>query len=286
MLKRPRQVSELPPSSSPQSSPHKRTRIQLPASSPAPRRSSSRLYGTPSSKHSFKTPLTVPLDSPSNPFGMKRSLAALDLPSPIPLKKHYVLRFQLVCEQSKPKQRNHRGGVYRIVQLPRNYTFRHLHKLILFLFAPDIHEDYPDDRETRRLNIKGKQKATPHPQKPWRGHVFEVQNDIQMHPYLTKAGVIQAGGKTTVKLSSVRERQLFRNLRDPLNGGHSNFDDSDGEDDPNGWTWICEDDYTLAHVWRKGLLSDKGIVYVSRVSLAWSCVLNNPVNPITFHLIL
>ncbi|KAK7678675.1 hypothetical protein QCA50_018257 [Cerrena zonata] len=260
MLKRPRDIYELPPSSPPRSSPVKRTRIQLPASSPAPRRSPSKSW-TPNSKYSFRTPLTVPSDSPSNPFGMKRSLVALDLPAPIPLRKHFVLRFQLVCDQSKSKQRKHRGGVYRIVQMPRNYTFRHLHKLILFLFAPDAHDDYPDDRDAKWRNIKGKQKATPESEKPWRGHVFEVQDDIQMYPYLTQAGVIQPGGKTVTKLSSVRERQVFRNLYDPIHDGYSNFDDSEGEDDPNGWTWVCEDDYTLAQVWRKGLTPDKGIIY-------------------------
>ena len=29
--------------------------------------------------------------------------------------------------------------MYRVVQVPANYTFRHLHKLILWLFAADAH---------------------------------------------------------------------------------------------------------------------------------------------------
>lgn len=154
--------------------------------------------------------------------------------------------------------------------MPRNYTFRHLHKLILFLFASDIHEDYLDDTDALWRNIKGKQKATPDSRKPWRGHVFEVQENVKMHPYLTQAGIIQPGGKTVTKLSSVRERQLFRNLHDPIHDGYSNFVDSDGEDDPNGWTWVCEDDYTLSQVWRKGLTPDKGIIYVSQLRLVLS----------------
>ncbi|CAL1708978.1 unnamed protein product [Somion occarium] len=263
MLKRSREVYETPALPSPQGSPAKRPHIQPVGSSPLVGRGYSKFYGTPCSRSTPRTPHTVPLDSPSNPFGVKRSLVALELPSAIPLRKHFVLRFQLVCEQGGPSYRRQRGGVYRVVQVPRNYTFRHLHKLILFLFASDADDDLPPPSKDYRASSKGKEKATSSTQSTWHGHVFEVQKRVKLHRYHTQAGVIQAGGQTFAKLSSVRERRLFRDLYDPSppDGFSVNLDDSEAEDDPEGWTWVCEDDFTLSQAWPKSLATDRGIIY-------------------------
>ena len=152
---------------SPSPSPSKRTRFEPGTSSPPHRYTTAATsdsspftrYSFPSSGTGPSTPYCIPSDSPSNPFGLQRALVALKLPQPTGFRRHVPLRFQLVYD---PPRRDAKGkgkaqadggedadasralareleNVYRVVQVPANYTFRHLHKLILWLFAADAH---------------------------------------------------------------------------------------------------------------------------------------------------
>ncbi|KZT04753.1 uncharacterized protein LAESUDRAFT_750932 [Laetiporus sulphureus 93-53] len=89
----------------------------------------------------------TPSDSPSNPFSMKRSLVALTLPQPTRFSQHLALRFQLVYDGPRSKAdrtlKNQLHNVFRIVQVPKSYTLRHIHHLVLFLFATDTCLDAP-----------------------------------------------------------------------------------------------------------------------------------------------
>ncbi|KAH9943518.1 hypothetical protein B0H21DRAFT_748796 [Amylocystis lapponica] len=159
-MKRPRDGYDTPHASTSEP-PSKRTRARSDAghasSSLAPTSSpftSASTRSTPYTPYSFlRTPFSIPSDSPSNPFGIKRSLVALTLPRAIGFAKHLALRFQLVLgddadvdtvdpDSKKRKKRDSddkdRATACRIVQVPTNYTIRHLHKLVLFLFASDV----------------------------------------------------------------------------------------------------------------------------------------------------
>lgn len=176
------------------------------------------------------------------------------------------------------KRRDRDGGVYRVVQVPLNYTFRHLHKLILFLFASDIgelHAQLPSGRRTSlrsastsTTQAKGKGRAVLDPTTTqWGGHFFEVLKNAAVHTNATKPGVIKSGARVRTKLSSVRERRLFRDLLDPENAVGSSsvlpktLEDEDVEKED--WTWEAEDDFMLGQVWYKGPSLDRGIIYVS-----------------------
>ncbi|KAI0938510.1 hypothetical protein AcV5_000178 [Taiwanofungus camphoratus] len=152
MSKRPRDLCDTPGSSTPPQPPSKRAHIDPGTSGPRkPRIFGSSPYSsslsTPHTKYSFiSTPYSVPSDSPTNPFGLKRALVALTLPRALGFSKHLALRFQLVIGEDSKRRKGkgketdpdlEREDVFRIVQVPTNYTFRHLHKLILFLFAAD-----------------------------------------------------------------------------------------------------------------------------------------------------
>lgn len=186
-------------------------------------------------------------------------MAALTLPRATGFGKHLPLRFQLAHEDKKGKGKAQTkepsadlDGVYRIVQVPTNYTFRHLHKLILFLLACDAHWEKPPGttmptrhRRSERLRSapstymramlvgapgpgliprrqdKGKARMD-NPPKPavatkvpedWAGHVFEVRHDIALYRSGYKPGVVKPYvGATRVRLSSVRDRKLFPDL--------------------------------------------------------------------------
>ncbi|KAI0071103.1 hypothetical protein K474DRAFT_672787 [Panus rudis PR-1116 ss-1] len=261
MLKRSRDAYDSP-GSSPPSLTSKRPFIRAapPLSPTAQPTSCIGLNTTPyRSAFSVRAPLGTPLDSPGNPFGLERTLAALQLPQPTGIPKHYVLRFQLVRDMERPSLKRQRGGVYRVVRVPRNYTFRHLHKLILFLFASDAHDKLSPPNPS---NDKGKGRAYHYSNTWWQGHKFEVQKRVTMHKYSTQVGVIQHG-KTVKKLSSVRERKLLRKLLMPQDAdGAAQFEESDAEKEMDSWTWEGEDDLTLAQVWSKGFSADRGIIYV------------------------
>lgn len=288
MLKRARDLYDTPCSSTPPHPPSKRAHTELTDSSPLAARSRS-TFSTPFSYYSPRTPFSVPSDSPTNPFGLNRSLAALGLPPKTSFSKHITLRFQLIehCTTTRPirPRRVEKGGIYRVVQVPTNYSFRHLHKLILFLFASDIerlHKPRPAipitarDRRvaaknsaravTREPGVSSSDPSSSHPSlEKWQGHSFEVLKQINIHSECTKPGIIKEG-VTCAKLSSVRERRLFRDLFESsataLQASSSDIDEPDDDEEQSGWSWEAEDDYTLSYVWPRGPTLDKGIIYV------------------------
>ncbi|KAH9917304.1 uncharacterized protein B0H18DRAFT_1034842 [Fomitopsis serialis] len=275
---------EIPsPSSTP---PSKRTRFDPDTSSPV-RRHTTRVptsasdsspythYSFPSSGTSTSTPYSIPADSPTNPFGLQRTLLALKLPRPLGFAQHLALRFQLVYD---PPRRDTKGkgkaragqqddvgkedeparvlaaeleNVHRIVQVPTNYTFRHLHKLVLWLLASDARWKRPPGatlpsryrrsprlKEQKTQPVAGHRRARsaydrkgkgrmveedpdegPRPAigtdvpSSWAGHVFEVRDNVQLYTHHYRPGVIKRGsGRVLVRLSSVRDRKLFPDL--------------------------------------------------------------------------
>lgn len=279
MLKRPRRASiDTPAFPDPASPLRKRARFQ---SSPIRPQISSTPFSTPSTHLKYRTPLSVPKDSPSNPFGLKRSLIALELPPPTSFSQHRTLRFQIL-DKGKRVGRDTPGGVFRVVQVPLSYTFRHLHKLILFLFATDIEiNQMPSIKRamkgktvggTRKRSAssaagnsgaksKGKGKA----RAEWGGHWFEIMQNVVMGPAATKPGVIGGRSKTWIKASSIRDRRLFKDVFGPQGFSEDDSPNPLDEDEPeNGaWKWEAEDDLTLGTVWPEGPSLDKGIIYVS-----------------------
>ncbi|CCM01189.1 uncharacterized protein FIBRA_03237 [Fibroporia radiculosa] len=231
MFKRARNVDD--PSASSTPSPYKRVRLYANVSSPTRPQSSPASLFTP---YNSSCAYSIPSDSPSNPFGLKRTLAALTLPREIGFSKHLALRFQLVYEDPKGKRTVRDSpldldGVHRIAQVPTNYTFRHLHKLILFLFATDARwskppgstrptrhrrserlkapfasaaakgdaENAPLNRQAGRDKGKGKlgepsvscPRVSDHIPPEWPGHFFEVREDISLYRGGYKPGVIK-----------------------------------------------------------------------------------------------
>ncbi|KAF9226199.1 hypothetical protein BS17DRAFT_776871 [Gyrodon lividus] len=250
--KRPLDVYDTPVSSTPPRGPKRRQLIgSLPPSSPDA--SSSSIFATP------RTPLytwTVPADSPTNPFGRIRRLTqSTTLPRPTSFSKHLPLRLQFIHPRADGRDVD-RDGIYRIVQVPLNYTLAHMRKLIEYVFTPatdsEIIEPYKLRRPSRRTSrvassSKGKQpELLPDPV----GHLFEVQKRIVMgHP-----GEIK-DAQTWVKASTVR---------DPYHYPGNESDDSLWLD-PGGkgeeWRWEAEEDFTLMKVWPKGGDLKRGITY-------------------------
>ncbi|KAF7797658.1 hypothetical protein EIP86_008858 [Pleurotus ostreatoroseus] len=278
MLKRPRHASiDTPTSPDPSSPLTKRARFRS-----SPIRPSTSL-STPSTHLILRTPLTVPQDSPNNPFGLKRSLIALELPPVTSFSQHRTLRFQLVDKERKVG-RDTRGGVFRIVQVPLSYTFRHLHKLILFLFATDLEVNQVHSIKKamkskagtsvkrRRASSaasshrgKGKGKARGESEQPsWGGHWFEIMKNVVMERAATKAGAISDESNTWIKASSIRDRRLFKDVFDPHDVSGDNSPNPLDEDEPEDgtWKWEAEDDLTLGTVWSDVPDLDKGIIYV------------------------
>ncbi|KAI0041510.1 hypothetical protein FA95DRAFT_1610949 [Auriscalpium vulgare] len=213
---------------------------------------------------SWSTPATaysVPSDSPSNPFGFKRSASLLELPKPTSFSKQLPLRFQFISPdpepppepqrkgkyKAKPKPRAPKPraadpdadlvtpgyeeqGTYRIVQVPLSYTFRHLHALVLFLFGGD-----PGSSSS----------AIP-------GHLFEAQKRVIMHPQTSRPGEIKTG-RPWLRLSRVRDPYYSSQGAldvDLLGDVDADADTVEGEGaGESGWRWDGEDDITLAHIW-------------------------------------
>lgn len=99
-----------------------------------------------------------------------------------------------------------------------------------------------------------------------------MQNDLEKLHGVARPGSIKAGGRTTVKLSSVRDRRLFRDLWDTQPGSSTSAVPRAEDEDPTKeeWVWEAEDDYNLLHVWPKGPTLNKGIIYVSQIHLSVS----------------
>lgn len=228
----------------------------LPPSSPIP--SSSSVFTTP------RTPAynwKAPADSPTNPFGRIRRLTqGTTLPRPTSFSKHLPLRFQFIHPRVDGREID-RDGIYRIIQVPLNYTLAHLRKLIKYVFDPateaEIAEQYSLRRSSRRTSSasssgKGKQVELEDPV----GHLFEIQRKIKM----AGAGQIKEA-QTLVKASTTRDPYHY-----PGNDSEDSLwldDDGAGEE----WKWEAEEDFTLSKVWPKGGDLARGICYVS--DLAW-----------------
>ncbi|KAF8157032.1 hypothetical protein B0H34DRAFT_798357 [Crassisporium funariophilum] len=227
----------------------------------SPTRSGNANAKTPSSYATPRTPYTPyplhPSDSPSNPFGRTRTQRLIHtLPPTTSFSKHVALRLQFVRRGVSPRQ----GGVYRIVQVPLNYTFVHLRCLVEFLFhTPPTH--------------LGKAKGSS------RGegdeHLFEVKSKVTTYSPLYKPGQIKSG-MTTVKLSNVRDPCRWRarygedeeEEGDELDGELEEVlgelkatEDEAVEGEEEDWRWEDEEDYTLAHVWPGGMELHRGLIY-------------------------
>ncbi|KAG6895771.1 hypothetical protein C0992_012687 [Termitomyces sp. T32_za158] len=187
-----------------------------------------------------------PLDSPTNPLGRKRMQDLTHtLPPPTSFGKHLPLRFQFVRPGVSPRM----GGIYRVVQVPLSYTFVHLRCLIAFLYGGGFSEERKDR------------------------HLFEVKKKMMMHAITYKPGQIKQGF-TAVKLSTARDPCRYK-----LEGDENTLDDdfiqaedkaapsqvvSDSEesgDEEPTWQWELEEEYTLGHVWPKGIDLGAGIIY-------------------------
>ncbi|KAG8216324.1 hypothetical protein J3R82DRAFT_6394 [Butyriboletus roseoflavus] len=215
----------------------------------------------PSSSSAFTTPRTpaynwkVPADSPTNPFGRIRRLTqGTTLPRPTSFSKHLPLRFQFIHSRVDGREID-RDGIYRIAQVPLNYTLAHLRKLIEYIFDPatdaEIVEPYDLRRPSRRTSSassssKGKQVELGDQV----GHLFEIQRKIKMGC----AGQIKTA-QTWIKASTTRDPYHY-----PGNKSEENlWLDADGAGEE--WKWEAEEDYTLSKVWPKGGDLARGIVY-------------------------
>ncbi|KAN0085656.1 hypothetical protein V8E55_006790 [Tylopilus felleus] len=250
--KRSRNESASEVASTPKSRGPKRRQLNgsLPPSSPIP--SSSSIFTTP------RTPACnwkVPADSPTNPFGRIRRLTqSTTLPRPTSFSKHLPLRFQFVHPRVDGRDID-RDGIYRIIQVPLNYTLVHLRRVIEYVFDPatdaEIVEPHSLQRASRRASSmssssKGKQDELEGPV----GHLFEVQRKVKMG----SAGQIK-DAQTLAKASTVRDPYHY-----PGNESEDSLwldDDGAGEE----WKWEAEEDFTLSKVWPKGGDLARGIVY-------------------------
>ncbi|KAA1476119.1 hypothetical protein DENSPDRAFT_932818 [Dentipellis sp. KUC8613] len=232
--------------------------------------SSDFLFSTPYTPYSF----SIPSDSPTNPFGRHRHMLPLTLPKATSFGKHMALRFQVARSPDLDKPKSSKGrsaqgkkrkaparrrdpdtddeevaqafdtqGTYRIVQVPRSYTFRHLRALLLFLFGGD-----PDPNAQKR-------RAADDP-----GHLFEVQRGVVMHTYGNKPGQVKTG-KTWAKLSSVQDPLCAESFVELAGRADEPAmwlgDEKEGEE----WTWENEEDFTIGHAWPDGGELRRAIVY-------------------------
>lgn len=131
---------------------------------------------------------------------------------------------------SKPAPyRSLQNHTYRTVLVPPNYSFKLLYKLILFLFDLD---------------------ASPE-------HVFEVQEEAEMHSASANRLGFVRKGRTKVKLS--------RSFDDQLKADKGKAKAPPSRD---GVEWEGEDDYHLGRVWPQGTEEiKKAIIYVLFVFL-------------------
>ena len=204
----------------------------------------------------------VPADSPTNPFGRIRRLTqGTTLPRPTSFSKHLPLRFQFIHPRVDGREID-RDGIYRIAQVPLNYTLAHLRKLIEYIFDPakdaEIVEPYSLRRASRRTSnvsssSKGKLVELGDP-----GHLFEIQRKVKMGC----AGQIKEA-QTWAKASTVRDPYHY-----PGNDSEDSLwldDDGAGEE----WKWEAEEDFTLSKVWPKGGDLARGIVYVGDLAFRY-----------------
>jgi len=105
---------------------------------------------------------------------------------------------------------------------------------------------------------------------PWKGHVFEVYKASKEQPLVgdeeSVKGLVLPTGKLWRKLSSVRERHIFRDLYGATDSvKQDEAEDSDEEDE---WAWEAEDDFTLGHLWPNGPSLRRAIIYRHNAHIA------------------
>lgn len=195
-----------------------------------------------------------PLDSPTNPLGRQRTQNLTHtLPPPTSFSKHLPLRFQFVRPDVSPRM----GGIYRVVQVPLSYTFVHLRCLIAFLYGGGFGEA----REDR--------------------HLFEVKKKMMMYAMTYKPGQIKHGF-TAVKLSTARDPcrykpdgdedtlDEFMQAEDKAEPSQVISDSEESGDEEPTWRWELEEEFTLGHVWSKGIELGAGIIYVRQFLFSYS----------------
>ncbi|KAL0577962.1 hypothetical protein V5O48_004034 [Marasmius crinis-equi] len=207
----------------------------------------------------------APYDSPSNPFGRRRSLVVM-LPPQTSFRRHVPLRFQFIHSGSGAKWKG--GGVYRVVQVPLSYTFRHLRILISWLFGGwggadfglgiDHKEGCEQDEDEELFGTGGDRAERNKPsngKEKGRGHLFEVRKIIEMWASSHRAGVIKRS-TTKIRLSSVLDPYQFKEKWDEEKDEEVHvWQDKDDDPDVQGETededprWEAEEDFTLEHVW-------------------------------------
>ncbi|KAF5389697.1 hypothetical protein D9757_006054 [Collybiopsis confluens] len=192
-----------------------------------------------------------PSDSPTNPFGRTRTLNT-SLPQKTTFGRHLPLRFQFLRHGVKRDFNNvddpsGREGIYRIVQVPLNYTFQHLRALVAFLFGGrfiDLVEEGEDADEDD-------------------GHLFEIREGVVMYSKHYLPGTIKKS-ETVVRLSNSKDPYRYKGKWDYENGwkeegefsNHGNEGKDDEGSEAEGETnvkWEAEEDYTLGHVWKPAL---------------------------------
>ncbi|KAJ3552349.1 hypothetical protein NM688_g4191 [Phlebia brevispora] len=205
----------------------------------------------PTSSIPLRTPVTVPCDSPSNPFGLKRSLIALELPPPTLFRHHIALRFQLVDEQKR---------------IGKN--------LIVFLFATDIDINRVKSPKAgvRRKTMtattgrvsRARASSIIEPTTKGKGKAARTLAERRAQRETRGADTGSSpGAKTWFKSSSIRDRRLFKDVFDPLGLTDDESSNPLDEDEPeNGaWRWEAEDDLTLGTVWPDRPNLERGIIY-------------------------
>jgi hypothetical protein len=211
-------------------------RASSPISSPAPKRH--RVSSSSYSNFSISPLFTsIPSDSPSNPFGRKRTIS-LNLPPVTGFGKHLPLRFQFVDPNSRWKQ--DREGIYRIVQVPLTYNFTHLKYLIFYLFGGQYGLE---DRDGSEL-----------------GHSFHVVKGVTMWNQRYRLGMVRKS-EPWICLSSAKDpyrykkewdyKLRFEEEGDEDEGAREEEESCDGQDDDDEEPvkWEAEEDFTLAHIW-------------------------------------
>ncbi|KIK55017.1 hypothetical protein GYMLUDRAFT_76766 [Collybiopsis luxurians FD-317 M1] len=210
-----------------------------------PARTPNSILKFPSSASSFSSTSSYPpypFDSPSNPFGRRRTLSA-SLPPKSAFGYHLPLRFQFLRHGTK----RDKEGIYRIVQVPLTYTFQHLKALMAFLFGGQYTEPPEDEDEET-------------------GHLFEVRKGVAMYSKHYLLGTIK-NSKTVVRLSSARDPYRYKQEWD--NGGDWREEEYQGEEEDElarenegseneeEVRWEAEEDYTLGHVWKPALKGER-----------------------------
>lgn len=223
---------------------------------------------------------SAPSDSPTNPLGLARA-RDLHLPRATSFSKHVPLRFQVVgfdAPSSRGRQRSSakaRGKQpeqpFRIVQVPLNYSFRHLHAALVFLFAdaiaPSTDAEAPPSPAPSTSSAELSPSPPPNPLPPTPEvppeHIFEVMHDAKLYAMAYKPGVIRRA-RAVVKLTDTSE--VWHAAGEDEAEAAS---DSEGESDGNTpapakerWKWENETDFHLSRVWDKGLDLSRVIIYV------------------------